>query len=59
MNERCEELLLTKYNKYEKVAKAFSRFFDEGDLVLTLDRKADVGMVEELRATKANKMDNY
>ena len=42
---------------YEKVAKQFSQFFNTEELLTTLNRKADIELIERLQATKAPKTD--
>ena len=49
--------MFTKFVKYEQVCKSFARFFDEHDLILTLDRKADLRSIEELNLVKASNFD--
>ena len=51
----CENLMITKFARYEQVWAEFSNFFDQENLVSTIDRKADVDMIARVNKTKASK----
>ena len=40
---RCDELTKNKWKSYDKVYHAFSKFFDNDDLILRLSTKANKG----------------
>ena len=46
-----------RFEKYEKTAKSYERFFDNDDIQLSLDRKADLYMIASLNDRKANNED--
>ena len=48
-------LFATRFEKYEKVEKSFSKFFNSNELQQLLDDKADNIMITELNQNKANK----
>jgi len=50
-------LLKTKFIRYEKVYTNFAKFFDNDDLILRLDRKADIVTFDRLDALKANRLE--
>ena len=55
INIRCDELMETRFAKYEIVAKAFNKYFTQDNLQMSLERKADLYMLAEMNAKKANK----
>lgn len=44
-----------KLLNYDKVAKQFARFFDQEELQMVLDRKADLELINRLQDSKATK----
>jgi transcriptional regulator NrdR family protein len=50
MHELCRK----RFAKYERVERQFSKFFDIDDLAVRFDRKADLGMINDLNVSKAN-----
>jgi hypothetical protein len=48
-------LFATRFQKYEKVEKSFSKFFNTEELQVSLDCKADNEMITQLDQSKASK----
>ena len=46
-----------RFEKYEKVAQSYSKFFDSDEIALSLERKADMYMIASLNDKKANNED--
>jgi len=48
VNQTCEELMKTKFARYEAVRNEFAKFFGQDELSYIIDNKADLKMVENL-----------
>ena len=44
-----------KLSEYDRIAKCFSKFFEQDELQYIIERKADIELVQRLQDTKANK----
>ena len=53
----CQDFLKTRFTKYQKVAQSFEKFFDQNNLDLVIERKADIYQLQELGSQKADKDD--
>lgn len=53
MHELCKK----RFQKYERVERQFSQFFDVNDLAVRFERKADLEMIYNLQNEKANEAD--
>ena len=51
----CEELLANKYSKYDHVLGEFKKFFNQEDLSIRIDSKADLKMVNLMEIDKASR----
>ena len=56
-DKKCEKLMAGRFEKYDKVSKAYERFFDNDDIQISLDRKADKYMLLQLNDKKASNED--
>ena len=55
VDKTCQDLMSSKFDKYEKVTNDFSKFFSEGEISNLIENKADVRMLEEITSVKASK----
>ena len=52
---KCEELMNTKFKKYDKLREEFNQFFGQGELLYQIDSKADIRMIDQINIQKASK----
>ena len=55
VNGRCEELMRTRFERYDKLSREFSKFFSQDELSIQLERKANISMVDQVVLIKADK----
>ena len=55
INLRCDKLMEDRFAKYSEVAKQFTKYFSEDSLSLSLERKADIYMLDRLDDRKVDK----
>ena len=55
VEKTCQGLMDIKFSKYEKVSIEFQKFFGVDELSYMLDNKADLSMIERLKAILARK----
>lgn len=53
----CKIVVEEKFHNYEKVYKAFQKFFNSDELDFIISRKADIELVERMQDSKAQKSD--
>jgi hypothetical protein len=60
IDELCTKITTNKLSQYDRVAKSFTRFFNQDELGQILDKKADLELIQRLQDTKATKVElNY
>ena len=57
MDKTCDNLVKSRFIKYEKVSKAFEKFLYCDDITSKMDQKADKYLLTKMDEEKANKQD--
>jgi len=51
----CEKLVKGKFHNYERVTKAFQKFFCQDEIMSIIERKADTSVITPILEAKATK----
>ena len=57
LSDVCKIVVEERFHNYEKVCKAFQKFFNSDELDYVISRKADIEHVERMQESKAQKSD--